>query len=156
MYLNEKYINGIVKYHLGGHKLNTRLLANMAIKTNNAKELAFAMGISTSWLYRQLKANHITTNFKRGSKVRKIRPTQLDFIMSGVSINKRPDTRLKPAIRQALGGVCRCCGISDVDCLEIDHIDGNRNNTQIDNLQLLCSNCHSKKTAQDRRNGLYA
>lgn len=136
--------------------MNTRLLANMAIKANNAKELSFAMGVSTSWLYRQLKANHITTNFKRGSKVRKIRPTQLDFIMSGISIGKRPDTRLKPAIRQALGGVCRCCGCSDSDCLEIDHIDGNRNNTQIDNLQLLCSNCHSKKTAQDRRNGLYA
>ena len=43
---------------------------------------------------------------------------------------------------------CEKCGISNWQnkpiTLEIHHIDGNHNNNDINNLQLLCPNCHSQ------------
>jgi 5-methylcytosine-specific restriction endonuclease McrA len=45
--------------------------------------------------------------------------------------------------------VCNACGLADSWndrplSLELDHIDGNSNNHRIENLQLLCPNCHSQ------------
>ena len=43
--------------------------------------------------------------------------------------------------------VCECCGNSDwmglPIVLELHHIDGDKTNNRIENLQLLCPNCHS-------------
>lgn len=43
---------------------------------------------------------------------------------------------------------CENCGISEWNnkpiSLELHHIDGNHNNNSIDNLQILCPNCHSQ------------
>lgn len=43
---------------------------------------------------------------------------------------------------------CSWCGISDWReqriALELDHIDGNRWNHKLENLRLLCPNCHSQ------------
>ncbi len=45
------------------------------------------------------------------------------------------------------GNTCQWCGLSkwlDKDIkLELDHIDGNRTNNSLENLRLLCPNCHS-------------
>ena len=42
---------------------------------------------------------------------------------------------------------CECCGNKEwmgyPIMLELHHIDGNRQNNQLSNLQLLCPNCHS-------------
>lgn len=72
----------------------------------------------------------------------------------------------------ALGGKCACCGEDDWNTLEIDHVHGDgveerKGRTRpaiakqamlkgiIENgpqgrYQLLCGNCHNKKTAKDR------
>jgi hypothetical protein len=43
---------------------------------------------------------------------------------------------------------CNTCGINDYNhkpiTLELNHIDGNNRNHAIDNLELLCPNCHSQ------------
>ena len=43
---------------------------------------------------------------------------------------------------------CECCGISEWNGksikLQVHHIDGNRKNNDLSNLQLLCPNCHSQ------------
>lgn len=44
--------------------------------------------------------------------------------------------------------VCEMCGIRDWNgrelVFELHHIDGNRNNNSLDNLMILCPNCHSQ------------
>ena len=43
---------------------------------------------------------------------------------------------------------CECCGLSKWNNLpiplELHHIDGNRHNHKLENLKLLCPNCHSQ------------
>ena len=43
---------------------------------------------------------------------------------------------------------CECCGLSEWNGLpiplELHHIDGNRNNHKLENLKILCSNCHAQ------------
>jgi hypothetical protein len=55
--------------------------------------------------------------------------------------------RLKINLIKLRGHKCESCkNESWLDCpiaLEVHHVDGNRVNNEIDNLQLLCPNCHS-------------
>ena len=48
---------------------------------------------------------------------------------------------------------CEMCGFIAVNScqLDVDHIDGNKMNGELSNLQTLCANCHRLKThnAQD-------
>lgn len=41
--------------------------------------------------------------------------------------------------------VCAECGYSNKAALEVHHIDKNRNNNEISNLEILCANCHTLK-----------
>lgn len=55
-------------------------------------------------------------------------------------------TILKPERDNYVKTGCVMCGCNDIDCLQIDHIDGNRHNNNESNKQILCANCHQKKT----------
>lgn len=37
---------------------------------------------------------------------------------------------------------CERCGIDNKIVLEVHHIDGNRKNCKLENLKILCANCH--------------
>ena len=45
-------------------------------------------------------------------------------------------------------GECEVCGITEWNgkaiTIELDHIDGDRNNHTLENLKMLCPNCHSQ------------
>lgn len=48
---------------------------------------------------------------------------------------------------QEYGAFCNWCGYSDeVKMLDVDHIDSNRSNSKLENLQVLCVWCHALKT----------
>lgn len=51
---------------------------------------------------------------------------------------------------------CECCGITEWNGqptpIELDHIDGNRYNNTIDNLRILCPNCHAQTETYRGRN----
>lgn len=61
---------------------------------------------------------------------------------------KRGKQRKKRFRLTHLKDSCKVCGfIPEHICqLDIDHIDGNRENNDPDNLQTLCANCHRLKT----------
>jgi len=60
---------------------------------------------------------------------------------------KHRSARLSPALIYLRGRKCENCGLEEwlgqPINLEVHHIDGNRKNNELENLQLLCPNCHS-------------
>jgi hypothetical protein len=59
----------------------------------------------------------------------------------------KTDRHRKIAILKARGHQCESCGFSEwlsqPISLELDHIDGNPDNNAMENLRLLCPNCHA-------------
>lgn len=54
---------------------------------------------------------------------------------------------MKDALVYLRGNKCECCGLEEWNGekipLEVHHIDGNHLNNVLENLQLLCPNCHA-------------
>lgn len=51
---------------------------------------------------------------------------------------------------------CEICGLDGKELtLELHHINGNHFDNRIENLQILCPNCHSKTPNYRRKNGVY-
>lgn len=54
---------------------------------------------------------------------------------------------LKPHLRKTKNDTCESCGnnkwMDSPIPLEVHHVDGDRTNNDLDNLQLLCCNCHA-------------
>lgn len=65
-------------------------------------------------------------------------------------------TFFKKYLTETHGYKCSCCGISEWNkkpiVLEIDHIDGNPENNEPDNLRLICPNCHSQTETYKGKN----
>jgi 5-methylcytosine-specific restriction endonuclease McrA len=60
------------------------------------------------------------------------------------SLGRKLTPQLRIAVRQRDGGNCQSCGRPGA---EVDHIDGNSD--ELENLQLLCLDCHHGKTAKN-------
>jgi 5-methylcytosine-specific restriction endonuclease McrA len=62
--------------------------------------------------------------------------------------NREYVTQRKRPYRKMVGDKCSNCGFIPIHIcqLDVDHIDGNKHNNNISNLQTLCSNCHRLKT----------
>lgn len=66
--------------------------------------------------------------------------------------NQTPIQSYKLKLRLLEEGVlphkCMCCGLEqwldDPIPLELHHVDGNKNNNNLDNIELLCPNCHAQ------------
>ena len=66
----------------------------------------------------------------------------------------------RPTLRKVLaklnGYACECCGISEWNgkeiTLQVDHINGLANDNSIENLRLICPNCHSQSDTFSGRN----
>ena len=59
-------------------------------------------------------------------------------------------------LTETQGYKCSCCGIIEWNnksiVLEIDHIDGNSENNQPENIRFICPNCHSQTDTYKARN----
>ena len=72
-------------------------------------------------------------------------PTRVEYYAARSRIKGRLYTLSKK-------DACECCGFTPTHpCqLDVDHIDGDHNNNEENNLQTLCANCHRLKTYLNR------
>lgn len=52
---------------------------------------------------------------------------------------------LKTRLLKLRGKMCERCGYNEFKILQVHHVDRNRDNNEIENLELICPNCHSKE-----------
>jgi len=103
-----------------------------------AKKRADALGLTKEHMHGQ--------SWNKGKKVGPKRPVE-EYLS-----NQRPIQSHKLKLRLLAEGLkqhkCECCGISEWNGqpapIELDHIDGNRYNNTIENLRILCPNCHAQ------------
>lgn len=90
------------------------------------------------------------SHFLSGGSFRKL--SLEEILVKDSQYPKNCSYRLKQRLWSAgiLEPICVLCGISDewngqkgTDHLELDHINGHPTDNRIDNLRILCSNCHS-------------
>lgn len=111
-------------------------------------KIAMNLGIGYSVLQTLLKHLNIQYNGVRGNGNCNKRCSAKDFL------NKNKHSKLNPTIKQKLFKEnlkeykCEICGISEWQgksiILQVHHIDGNPYNNTLENIQILCPNCHSQ------------
>lgn len=118
------------------------------------------------WIYRKLESTSIQGICVRCNKYKqkkvagkqKFRPlcTYCDKELRRSEKGKKRDkeslkqykTNLTRPYRKYVKSFCEICGFIPTHMcqLDVDHIDGNKQNNNFENLQTLCANCHRLKT----------
>ena len=122
---------------------DAELIAQYAIMPNLSK-LSHHFNVPDVTIWRRAKKLGLT--FKIGGSFKKI---ELHNILNGehptYQTFKLKNRLLKENI---LEDRCSICGIDEWQgkkiSLQLDHIDGNSHNHRLDNLRLVCPNCHSQ------------
>lgn len=81
-------------------------------------------------------------------------------LLESIERAKKGLVKERPTLRKVLarlnGYACECCGISEYNglplTLQVDHKNGLANDNSIDNLRLICPNCHSQSDTFGGRN----
>jgi len=110
-------------------------LKRIAIKLDCYDVNQGGVGINKSWK-NKIKTQDILNGEYPGFQTYKLK---LRLFNEGIKENK-----------------CEECGLSewlgkDISC-ELDHIDGNRTNHKLENLRILCPNCHSQTPTYRSKN----
>lgn len=67
-----------------------------------------------------------------------------------------PNRRLRRYLTELFGYKCKICGVSEWNgakiTLEVEHVDGNSENSNVENVCLICPNCHSQTSTYKSKN----
>lgn len=107
-------------------------------------KMAVELGVPEISIWRRCK--QLGLEFKNGGKRTKL---DLHEILEGkhpqFQTNKLKQRLLNEGVME---NKCSCCGISEWNnkpiTMQLDHIDGNSKNHLLENLRMLCPNCHSQ------------
>ncbi|RSN50584.1 HNH endonuclease [Streptomyces sp. WAC 04229] len=155
---------GVDVSHFGreGVKWTREILEPVVAESASVYEVLRRLGLAPvgghhANISRRIKAYGIDTSHftpvvrTERQRLNQRRRTPAEILVEDTSDDARrtPGSRLKRAMRE-LGMEERCslCGVESVWLgeplpLEVDHIDGNWRNNRLENLRLLCPNCHS-------------
>jgi hypothetical protein len=82
---------------------------------------------------------------KKGNGTKILLYEILDGLHPSYQTNKLRIRLIKEGVKKS---ECEICGINEwlgkKLSLELDHVDGNKNNHRLDNLRIVCPNCHSQ------------
>ena len=80
-----------------------------------------------------------------------------ELFINGDSTAYQTNQTLRRALTRIFGHKCAVCGINEWNgqsiVLELEHKDGNCYNNHIDNLCLICPNCHSQTATYKNKGG---
>lgn len=126
------------------HKFTDDELITQYNITPILSKLSHYFGVPEVTLWR--RAKKLGLEFKIGGHNKKI---DLFDILEGNHPNYQTLKLKKRLLKEEVfENKCVSCGITEWNnkpiCLQLDHIDGNRYNHKLENLRILCPNCHSQ------------
>lgn len=131
-------------------QLSEEKFAQLVKESKSFYELAEKIGYSKTGggtqesLKNAVKERKLDTSHFTGQGWNKNNYDYSTFTNNSERKNGKPTLK---AIINLRGRKCECCGLTEwlekPINLEVHHIDGNHNNNELDNIQLLCPNCHS-------------
>ncbi len=126
-------------------------------KCKSFAEVAYDLNLcrsSNSALKKRAEELNLDTNHFRVSG---FEPISLnDVLVNSVKIPSSHKLKLRLISEGLKSHRCECCGITEWNGkpapIELDHIDGDRHNNTIDNLRILCPNCHAQTDTYRAKN----
>jgi hypothetical protein len=135
---------------IGSGRFCSRACSNKRVHTQEVK-LKIAQSLSKTTKGKTRKGHQITdaTKKKISDTHAKRRSIRLQKILTETGLVKGQTLKyllLEAGLKE---NICEVCGQSAIWndlplTLELDHIDGNRMNNSLDNLRIICLNCHSQ------------
>lgn len=138
--------------------MNDEQFAQAVSVSRTLAEVADRVGMRTRWGARQridrlgLDAAHFRGQGWRRGKGRPL----ADVLVDGVSLSHTAWLRQR-LVREGLKEHnCEVCGLTEWNGLpiplELDHINGRRDDNRLENLRLICPNCHAQTPTYRGRN----
>jgi hypothetical protein len=127
----------------------TQAAVTLGIHFNTLKSKAIKLGC--------YKTNTSGKGIKKPKKINGKTHISLSEILKGMhpqyQTNKLRIRLIKEGIKKEK---CEVCGITEWNgksvSFELDHIDGNRANHKLENIRIICPNCHSQTNTYRARN----
>lgn len=127
-------------------------------KSETMAKAAIELGLHFNTFKRKALKLGVYKPNQSGLGIKKSMPiTSLEEILTGKHPHyqtfKLKNRLIKECIKQ---NICEVCGLDswlgkDINC-ELDHIDGDRTNHKIENLRIICPNCHSQTETYRAKN----
>lgn len=118
---------------------------------NTFKKYATLYGVDTSHFDAKKRMTSGLRSFSRASKI------DLEDVFSGKHHYESHKLRPRLIEESFLDNQCSECGLGPEwngkpITLQLDHIDGERTNNRLENLRIICPNCHSQTSTHSGRN----
>ena len=134
-------------------KVSDEEIVSVALSTPSATSAASILGIKYSTFKVHAERLGVFKTNQSGKGISKPITDDRKIILSDILEGKYPHYQSnKLRKRLIIEGVkeskCECCGLTEWlgknISLELDHIDGNCYNHRIENLRIVCPNCHAQ------------